>query len=206
MSKIIDLTHPLTDHMPVYQSDDPVTLTKTRSLQADKYNDWCLCSGMHVGTHIDGPGHLTDSAVRLSDISIDRFMGTGYLIDARDRQVIGEDLLANLPAQDNLVVLVWTGWDKKFGTQEYFDKHPILTPEFAEKLISRNVKIVGIDSFSPDKYPFEVHKLFFRNSILIIENLSGLEQVAGVRNFTVFALPLKTETDSALARVIALVD
>lgn len=205
MDTYIDLTHSIMDNMPIYQSDDPVTLTKTRSLQVDKYNDWYLCAGMHVGTHIDGPGHLTESAVRLSDLPVERFIGAGYLIDARDRTEIGVDLLVDLPEQENLVVLVWTGWDKKFGTQDYFSNHPVLTPAFAEKLISNNVKMVGIDAFSPDTYPFEVHKLFFRNSILIIENLSGLEQLVDTDKFTVFALPLKTETDSALARVVALV-
>lgn len=203
MQKFIDLTHSIMDNMPIYQSDDPETLTKTRSLQVDKYNDWYLCAGMHVGTHIDGPGHLTESAVRLSDLPVERFIGTGYLVDARDRMVIGPDLLENVPAQDDLIVLIWTGWDKKFGTQEYFDTHPVLTPAFAEKLINHNVKMVGLDFFSPDRYPFEVHKLFFRNRILIIENLTGLEQLVGIDKFTVFALPLKTETDSALARVVA---
>ena len=55
-------------------------------------------------------------------------------------------------------------------------------------------------------YPFEVHKIFFQHDTLIVENLTHLEKLVGIKNFTIVALPLKTETDSALARVIAIVD
>lgn len=44
-----------------------------------------------------------------------------------------------------------------------------------------------------------------QNDILIIENLTRLEQLVGVQNFEVIALPLKLATDSALARVVAVV-
>ena len=77
--------------------------------------------------------------------------------------------------------------------------------DFVHELINHKVKMVGIDFFSPDKYPFPIHQLLFKNNILIIENLTGLENLVGVKNFEVIALPLKLATDSALARVIAIV-
>jgi kynurenine formamidase len=46
----------------------------------------------------------------------------------------------------------------------------------------------------------------FENDLLIIENLPNLEQLVCVKTFTIAALPLKTETDSALARVVALTE
>lgn len=164
---------------------------------------------MHVGTHIDGPGHLTESKTLLCDIPVDRFVGKGYLIDARNK-TIDEFLLKDLPAQDNLIVLILTGFDKKFGTkgsgEDYFNNHPVISANFAKELVKHKIKMIGIDFFSPDKYPFEIHKIFFENSILIIENLTNLESLLGIKNFTVVALPIKTETDSALARVIAIID
>lgn len=200
----IDLTRTVAPNMPVYWTDEPVKIEKIRDLATDKYNDWRLTSGMHVGTHIDGPGHLTDSAVRLSDLAIERFIGRGYLIDARNKKMIDVSLLEKIPTYEGLIILILTGWDKKFGTKEYFDNHPVITQDFAEELVRRNVKMVGLDLFSPDRYPFEVHKILFRNEILLIENLVGLEQLVDQAEFTVVALPLKTETDSALARIIAI--
>lgn len=203
MPKVVDLTHKLTTSMPVHSLDDAPTIEKIRNLTDNKYNDWKLSSGMHVGTHIDGPGHFTDSNVLFSDVPVDKFVGKGVLIDARNK-VIDSSLLNDLSAEEGLIVLILTGFDKKFGTDEYFNNHPVFTPNFAKELVKRKVKMVGMDLFSPDNYPFEVHKIFFDNNIFIIENLTNLESLLG-QQFTVVALPLKTETDSALARVIAII-
>jgi kynurenine formamidase len=205
MQKIIDLTHKFTKSMPVHSFDDPVSIEKIRNLIDDKYNDWRLSCAMHVGTHIDGPGHLTDSDVLISDFSADKFVGKGYLIDARNKP-IDESLLKDLPLQEGLIVLILTGSDKKFGTKEYYDSYPIISVNFAKELVKHKIKMVGIDFFSPDKYPFDTHKVFFSNNILIIENLTNLESLVGIKDFTIVALPLKLETDSALARVIAIVN
>ena len=200
--KIFDLTQVFSATMPVHSYDEPATIERSRNLKNNGYNDWRITSGMHVGTHIDGPGHISDSPVLMSQLPIERFVGKGYLIDARGKNITVQ-LLAGFPDEDNLIVLILTGWDKKFGSKEYLTGHPVLSEDFAQGLIARKVKMVGIDCFSPDIYPFPIHSLFFKNNTLIIENLTGLEQLVNVKNFEVIALPLKTETDSALARVIA---
>jgi kynurenine formamidase len=205
MAKVIDLTHTITKNMPVHSFDEPMILERMRTLVDDKYNDWKLCSGMHVGTHIDGPGHLTDSDILISAIPVDKFIGKGSIIDARTKP-IDASLLKKKVIEKDSIVLVFTGSDKHFGTDEYFNNHPILSADFAQELVNHHIKMVGIDFFSPDKYPFEIHKLFFDHDVLIIENLTNLESLLPVENFMVVALPLKTETDSSLARVIALVE
>ena len=204
MVKVIDLTHTFTKSMPVHAYDEPASLEKIRTLANNNYNDWRLSSGMHVGTHIDGPGHLTDSEILLAAIPVDRFIGKGYVIDARNKK-IDATLLKDLPIEDAKIVLILTGFDKKFATDAYFTNHPIIGMDFAVELVKHNITMIGIDFFSPDQYPFEIHKIFFKRNVLIIENLTNLETLLGVQDFTVIALPLKTETDSALARVIAFV-
>lgn len=202
--RVIDLTQVFYHNMPASSFDDPPKIEKIRTIKDDQYNDWCLTARMHIGTHIDGPGHLTDSKLLLSDIPVEKFVGKGYLVDARNKP-IDVSLLAHMPTEPDLIVLVLTGWDKKFETKKYFTDHPVLTEAFAQELINRKVKMVGIDFFSPDKYPFPLHQRLLKHGILIIENLTGLENLIGVKNFEVIALPLKLTTDSALARVIALV-
>lgn len=201
---IIDLTHVFSKDMPVHSYDEPVKIDKIRSLDVNKYNDFRLTSGMHIGTHIDGPGHLSNSKLLMSEIPVDKFVGKGYLIDAREK-ALDALLLTQVPDEENLIVLILTGQSKKFGTREYFDKYPVISPDVAHGLAKRKIKMLGIDMFSPDKYPFPIHEIFLGHNILIIENLTNLEQLIGVKAFTVVALPLKLATDSALARVIALV-
>ena len=204
-SKIIDLTHTFTKSMLVHPYDDSPSIKKIRNLNTHSYNDSQLMSGMHVGTHIDGPGHLTDSELLMSDMDIDQFVGEGYLIDVRN-QKLDVSLLKNMPAKEELVVLILTGFDKKFGTKEYYQDYPVISTEFAQALVKFNIKMLGIDTFSPDAYPFPVHQILFKNNVLIIENLTNLECLLGVETFKIVALPIKTETDSALARVIAMVN
>lgn len=160
---------------------------------------------MHVGTHIDEPVHLIDSPVLLLDMPLDTFIGRRFLIDARNK-LIDTSLLQTIPNEENLIVLILTGFDKQFGSDAYFNNHPLFTKEFAEKLVALKVKMMGINFLSPDQHPFDVHKLFFKHDILIIENLKNLEQLLDETNIMVLALPLKTATDSALARVIALIN
>lgn len=203
--KIIDLTHRYKSIMPVHEYDEPPKIEKMRNLENHKYNDWRLTTGMHVGTHIDGPGHLSSAKTLMADIPADHFVGAGFLVDARGKETIDASLLASMPEQEGLIVLIMMGMDTKFGTKEYFTKHPVITQNFAKKLIERKVIMVGLDFFSPDHYPFPIHDLLLAHDILIIENLIGLEQLLGIKDFTVAALPLKLETDSALARVIAII-
>ncbi|MFH1832069.1 MAG: cyclase family protein [bacterium] len=201
---VIDLTHVFSKDMPVHSYDDSVKIEKIRTLDANYYNDSRLTSGMHVGTHIDGPGHLSDSKVLMSEMPVEKFVGKGCLIDARGK-MLDASLLDQVSEQENLIVLILTGYSKKFGTQEYFTDYPEILPDLAQALVKRKIKMLGIDMFSPDNYPFQVHKLMLENNILIIENLTNIEKLVGIKDFTVVALPLKLETDSALARVIALV-
>jgi kynurenine formamidase len=205
INKIIDLTHKFTKYMPVHSYDEPSSIKRIRSLDLNKYNDWKLSSGMHAGTHIDGPGHLTNSEILLSDYPADKFIGKGFLVDARNKS-ISKNLLINMPEEEGLIVLILTGSDKKFGTKEYFTEHSVIPDDFAEELVKRKIKMVGIDFFSPDKYPFPVHQILFKNKVLIIENLTNLESLLSLGSFKVVALPIKTETDSALARVVAMGD
>jgi arylformamidase len=55
---------------------------------------------------------------------------------------------------------------------------------------------------SPDHEPFNVHKILLSAGVLIIENLTNLDELSG-KEFTVYALPVKLQIDGAPARVIA---
>jgi kynurenine formamidase len=157
---------------------------------------------MHSGTHIDGPGHMLKNGYSLSQFPIDSFCGVGILIDARNK-LLSCELLQKISISPGSIILILTGYDKHFRTGCYFADHPTISQDFAQVLISHNIKMVGFDMPGPDVEPFEVHKMFFQHNIMIIENLMGLDQLVNVKYFEVYALPLKIGTDSAPARVIA---
>jgi kynurenine formamidase len=90
-----------------------------------------------------------------------------------------------------------------FGSKEYFKDYPTVSRELAQLFVKRRVKMVCIDSPSPDRHPFEIHKLLLENNVLIAENLININKLLLIKNFEVIALPLKIHADSSPARIIA---
>lgn len=98
-----------------------------------------------------------------------------------------------------------TGFSEKYRQPEYYEKFPEIGENFAGKAIELGVKVIGMDTSSPDRPPFKVHKLLLGKEILIVENLTNLESLVGIKDFEVFALPAKFHTEAAPVRVIAIV-
>jgi len=200
---IIDLTHGIRDGLPVYPGDEQTALTHSRTFAADGYNNHQLSINMHAGTHIDGPMHLLDIDHRIDQTPIDRFIGEGCLLDVERAAAVDYDPSYERFIPERSIVIVHTGHGAKFGSPEYFSDYPELTPAFADLLIRKKVKLVGLDCPSPDRYPFEVHKMLFRSGVLIAENLADVDRLAGIGPFEIIALPLRIEADSSIARIIA---
>lgn len=201
--KLIDLSHTIHPALAVYPGDDPVQLEQIRTLEQDGFVDFRFTTGMHVGTHIDGPMHMTSDNRLMSQLPLERFAGKGVLVDVRGEQMIEyREYFRTLFGADD-IVLFYSGLDALFGTPQYFTAFPCITDELARFLADQQVKMVGIDWASPDHYPYSVHTILLENKIFIIENLINLSQLLHETNFEIFAFPLKIEADSSAVRVVA---
>lgn len=200
--RYMDLSHKIENGMPVYPGDDGVSLLQVKKLDVDHYNAYALSTGLHAGTHLDCPMHLLDCPERMADFPLESFSGKGCLIDAR-----GEGTIDYRAEYDEIrsgdIVLILTGMDCAYGSERYYSGHPAVTGKLADFFISRKIKMLGIDMPSPDFPPFPVHKLLLGNGIFILENLTGLEQLLGLKNFEVFAVPLKICAEASLTRAFA---
>ncbi|HPX22351.1 MAG TPA: cyclase family protein [Mesotoga sp.] len=205
MKRYIDLTRTIVDEQAVYPGDDATSLKRSRNLSIDGFNNHRLQISMHSGTHIDGPMHMSDSPLYIDQMPLEKFVGSGVLLDVRGQNeiLLKEEYVDRIAERS--IVLFWTGRDEIFGNREYFVENPFITEDFAKLLVEKKVKAVGFDSSSPDRYPYPVHGILFSNGVLIIENLTNLASLQGVVNFEVLALPLKIHADSSIARVIAAV-
>ncbi|MFZ5985972.1 MAG: cyclase family protein [Bacillota bacterium] len=203
MTRLIDLTHTIEDFQPVYPGDEETRLYQTKQLDADGYNNHRLEISMHSGTHLDTPMHLTKSNKYVCDLPLESFIGNGCVLDVRNEPIIKMKKEYEKKVIENSILLLCTGQDKKFGTKEYFSEIPVIDMEFARYLANRKIKILGMDSPSPDKYPFDIHKLLFEHNILIIENLTNVEKLLKEESFEVIAFPLKIKADGSLLRVAA---
>ncbi|MPN24519.1 Kynurenine formamidase [bioreactor metagenome] len=203
MEKLIDLTQTIEDNMPVYPGDMKTKLVQTEYLNVNSYNNHRLEIGMHAGTHIDSPMHLTESMEYISEIPLDSFIGEGCIIEVKNQPIIKMKPEYENLIKENSIVLLYTGLDEVYGTSQYYGKHPIIDIEFCKFLINKNIKVLGMDMPSPDYYPFEVHKMLLQNKVYIIENLTNLHRLLKVEGFQVIAFPLKIKADGSMARVVA---
>lgn len=202
----LDLTHTFTKEMPVYPGDPIPELIQIAAVEKDGYTDFQIKTGMHVGTHIDAPLHMLKDGKRLSEIVVNKFVGRGHIIDARGKPTIEVDLLNGKTIMKDDIVIVMTGFYEKFWQPEYYEKYPEISEDFAKRMVEFGVKVVGMDTPSPDRAPFEIHKLLLRQEILIIENLTNLLSLLNVSNFEIIALPAKFDTEAAPVRVVARIE
>ncbi len=202
----VDLSQPVHGGMPVYPGDDPVVISQDKFLSRDHYNHFVSCHGQHVGTHVDGPMHMTDSPATIDAFPPEQFCGDAVLFDVRG---LGEVAVADIDATrlfPGCVALFLTGWALQYGTQAYYASHPALSPELADCLVAAGVKLVGVDMPSPDHVPFPVHRRLLSAGVCIVENLRGLDRLLHKAAIRFYAFPLAIRADSSPVRAVAEVD
>jgi kynurenine formamidase len=113
---LVDLSQPLTDRMPVYPGDEPPRLEKINSMAQDGFNNFRFTGGMHIGTHIDGPMHMTHFTHFMDDLPLKQFIGKGCLLNALGMKIISLTPEFSRTIVPKSIVLVYTGYEKFFGT------------------------------------------------------------------------------------------
>ena len=143
--KLIDLTHTHTEVMPIFPGDVPPKLEEGMDAENGIVH-FRLETGMHVGTHMDGPLHMIPAGRKLSEIAIENFFAPGHLIDARGRKETDTDLLKNQDIAPGDCILIYTGFDKKFREPSFYADYPVLTEGFARKLVELQIKYLVLDT------------------------------------------------------------
>jgi arylformamidase len=149
----------------------------------------------NTGTYLDCPFHRYENGADLSELPLDRLADL-EAITIRSPYTTRKDVDAEIFHQHDVedkAVLIHTGWDAHWNTDQYYDNHPYLTAEAAEYLKSRNVLLVGIDSHNIDdtRGNFRpVHTILLGCGILIVEHLCNLSSVPD-EGFLFTALPPK---------------
>jgi len=149
----------------------------------------------NTGTYIDTPFHRYADGKDLSDLDLENLVDLeAVLIKApfANSLEIGLGYFKGIDLK-NKAVLVYTGWDRHWNTESYYENHPYLTAGSAEYLRNEGVKLVGIDSHNIDDTRGKtrpVHSTLLKSNILIVEHLTGLGKIPeGPFSFT--ALPPK---------------
>lgn len=179
------------EHFPIGPPEADVRLTH-------------LAMATHMGTHVDAPLHFLAGGKAIDEIPLEAFCGPGTVLDVQREGVVAlerEELEAvGQDVRSGDVVLLHFGYAERFGRPEYAD-HPYLSEGAADWLLERGVRMVGVDTVTPDlpgahrpdDYHFPVHMKLLGAEVLIMENVGpGIAALVG-RRLEVLAVPLPVQ-------------
>ena len=213
--KVIDLTQTISEDMPVYPGTGRPILEPANSYEKDGFKETKLHFYTHTGTHIDPPYHLFADRTALDEFGAEQFVGKAFVIDCRDvpdgGSITMRHLKKNEKALANVDFLLFNlGWDKKWGTDDYFGDYPCIDDEVLDYILKSDLKgigfdVIGLDPISDIKL-VRHNKLLSAKQIINIENLKSLD-LCPTEPFLFACLPLKVKkSDGAPARAVAIID
>ncbi len=206
--KIYDVTVPVSNRTPVYEGDPPVkTETASAIARGDAANVTSLCMGAHTGTHVDAPNHFIEGGKRVHELEFDKLIGTARVIEIDQNAMAIE--AKHVYDLENVERVLFKTRNSQFWNEPekgFRKDFTYIEPEAAQILVSKNIKLVGIDYLSVEKFgstDFATHITLLENEVVIIEGLDLREVSAG--DYELICLPLKYiggAGDGAPARTI----
>lgn len=186
---------------------------------------------VHAGTHIDSPHHFFRDRPSVEQLPLEPLIGEGVVLDLSFRRqpkarITPEDLERaeraleekGVKIKEGGILLLRTDWPKGHQTTDpnWWNESPCLTGEAAQWLVDKRPAVIGYDFAQEEKGSdyqkadeilgsgMKVHRTILPNVTCQIENLINLDQIGPAAR--IIALPAKWKTESAPARVVAILD
>lgn len=204
MKKLIDLSHTVEDGMVTYKGLPAPLICDFLTREASKAH-YAEGTTFHMGkiemvgntgTYIDSPFHRYADGKDLSELpleSLAELEASVFRVDGEGPQ-IGPELFENADVSGK-AVLIHTGWDRHWRSDQYFEGHPHLTEAAAAYLKAAGAALVGIDSYNIDGTATgdrPAHTILLGANIPIVEHMCRLQDVPD-DGFTFNAVPVKVK-------------
>jgi len=215
VGKFIDLTFSVEEGMLYYPAHwhTDIKVEKLGEIGREGRETRKIQIGTHSGTHMDAPLHFIEGGRSIDAVPLDICVGPALLMDLSGQsEVTAADIERGLNGREGIErLLVRFDWSGKWGDPSYYSGYPYFTREACGLLIDRGIKLLGMDTPSPDdprngygsQSDSPNHKELLQSNVVLIEYLCNLHMLSGPEVFLV-ALPLKLAgADGSPARVIA---
>lgn len=201
--ELIDVCHSIEDGMITYKGLPAPVITDHLSREASR-SHYASGTEFHIGkiemvantgTYLDTPFHRYARGNDLAQLDLYAVANVEGLVVQCTEKEINADVFSGLEVKDK-AVLLHTGWDKHWRTEEYSNgKHPFLTAGAADHLAKNGAALVGIDSYNIDSTSDPTrpaHSILLGHDIPIVEHLCGLSDLPD-SGFKFFAVPVKVK-------------
>jgi arylformamidase len=201
--ELIDVSHSVEDGMVTYKGLPSPVITDHLTREASR-NVYAPGTEFHIGkiemvantgTYLDTPFHRYARGRDLAGLDLYSIANLEGLVVRCSEKEIRPDVFSGLEVRDK-AVLVHTGWDKHWRTEQYWSgNHPFFTAEAATYLAKNGATLVGIDSYNIDSTADAsrpAHSILLGHDIPIVEHLCGLGDLPDT-GFKFFAVPVKVK-------------
>ncbi len=205
MSRLIDISWPVTPSMTVYRRNPRPRLKALRRIPPDAANLSVLTIGLHTGTHVDAPRHFLQHGGDIASVDPARLAGPCVVADLTgvlDRIEAADLIRARVPRRT--IVLLKTR-NSAAEPQAAFDPHFVfLARSGAAFLRQQEIRAVGIDylGIERDQPGHPTHKLLLGAGIPVVEGLRLRNVRPGRYMFAALPLPLAGAEASPVRAVL----
>jgi arylformamidase len=192
--RVIDITVPLREKMPTYDSEPGPSLEFARHLSEGASSTVSVLSlGSHTGTHVDAPAHFVEGRETIEQVPADVLVGEAFVAEhVGEAHVTAGDLDSLGVPDDCRRLLVKTRNGRLWEDDEFHSDFIALAPDAAEWILARGIRLVGIDYLSIERYharPHTVHDGLLGAGVVVVEGLDLREVGAG--RYVLACAPLK---------------
>ena len=188
-----DVTIPISHGMTVYPGDLEVIYERQTSIEKEGYNWSRISAGTHIGTHMDAPVHFIKDGATMDDLPMDLMISEASVVETQ-AEMISREVLEHIKLKDWRVVFFKTKNQELWKRKEFVPDFVSITPDGAEYLVKKGVRLVGIDYRSIETHythDYPVHKTLLGSGAFIIEGLYLNNVTAG--RYKLYCLPLKLD-------------
>ncbi len=205
MSKIIDVTIPLSVQIPVYPGDPHFVRDLVERIDAGgACNVSRLHMSAHTGTHVDAPYHFLADGGTVDKLPLEIMMGKARVVFVAAAQRIERSDLEPCDLRDDLRLLIKTRNSGLLRHPDFQEDYVHLSPDAATYLVQAGIKLVGFDYLSIDPHPspdHAAHHVLLEAGVVLVEGLDLSAVEPG--EYEMVCLPLRVEGgDGAPARVV----
>lgn len=202
MTRIIDLTRPLDQHLDIYTegdySDPPLTVDTWCTIPQQGYWVSRVSLGTQTGTHIDAPAHFSLQGETLEELPLAQLMGHFYrlVLGSHIDAATAETLLHGYANEPILFLVCDTG-------------HAQMSTEALEALCALPARLWVLSGAVTvlEQPPLYLHQRLAQAQKYLVEDLDpeAVQQVDGPGRLMAFPLKLQG-VSGAPCRVVAVLD
>ncbi|MHB1435805.1 MAG: cyclase family protein [Thermoplasmata archaeon] len=194
MGRTLDISMPLFQGMPCFPGDPAFGSRRSHDLaRGDAYNVSSLSFGSHAGTHVDPPNHFVPNGDPIDRVPLADLNGPCRVLRIPDAvDSIGAADLPPTPPGVTRVILRTRNSARWAARLEFFSDYVAVNESGARELLSRGIRLVGIDALSVERDAsgtFPVHHALLSVSVRIVEGLLLHEVAPG--DYDLRLAPLK---------------